>query len=361
MSLPMFEHFPRTIGGYDSNAAQAVLDGLRATIADLEDQFQKADNEVRRLERKLLERQRSRPKFAELGSAFENAIRLAEEQATTLVSDAETETRAQLSEVKSNSVTALEAARLDARNAIANANHEADQIRLRADQEAVHQRQLVASELKEVQVEAQRVDQTAAAVLASAEARIAELRAAANAEITEAMREAKETLREAEARAGRIDAEVATFEKKANADIATILKDGNAYATETRRDADEHTELSYKRADDVHAEATHYVTDTQERAQKALDEARARSEAALAGAEKITLEITERSQDFVANLTRDLEDRLAKARRNLEDISGFLYQIRMLTNGFDLGELSVARNRVASENETVSIAEILED
>jgi hypothetical protein len=33
----------------------------------------------------------------------------------------------------------------------------------------------------------------------------------------------------------------------------------------------------------------------------------------------------------------------------------------MLTNGFDLGDLSVARNRVASDNESVTFAEIVED
>ncbi len=94
-----------------------------------------------------------------------------------------------------------------------------------------------------------------------------------------------------------------------------------------------------------------------------MEEARARSEQALVNAEKITGEITASSQDFVANMTRDLEERLEKARRNLEDISGFLYTIRMLTNGFDLGELSVARTRVSTDraNSTADIAELLED
>jgi hypothetical protein len=65
---------------------------------------------------------------------------------------------------------------------------------------------------------------------------------------------------------------------------------------------------------------------------------------------------------FVENMTRELEARLEKARRNLEDISGFLYTVRSLTNGFDLGELSVARSRVSSDraNSSVAVAELLE-
>jgi hypothetical protein len=93
-----------------------------------------------------------------------------------------------------------------------------------------------------------------------------------------------------------------------------------------------------------------------------LEEARVRSEKALGNAEKITSEITASSQMFVENMTRELEARLDKARRNLEDISGFLYTVRSLTNGFDLGELSVARSRVSSDraNSSVAVAELLE-
>jgi hypothetical protein len=63
-------------------------------------------------------------------------------------------------------------------------------------------------------------------------------------------------------------------------------------------------------------------------------------------------------------MTADLEERLEKARRNLEDISGFLYSVRLLTNGFDLGELNVARSRVSNDrttNNSVTVAELLED
>jgi len=100
----------------------------------------------------------------------------------------------------------------------------------------------------------------------------------------------------------------------------------------------------------------------QARAAKTLEEARSRSEKALVDAEKITGDITESSQAFVENMTRELEGRLDKARRNLDDISGFLYTIRSLTNGFDLGELSVARNRVSTDrvNNSVAVAELLE-
>jgi len=61
--------------------------------------------------------------------------------------------------------------------------------------------------------------------------------------------------------------------------------------------------------------------------------------------------------------TLALEERLDKARRNLDDISGFLYTVRILANGFDLGDLSVARSRVASDraNNTASVAELIED
>jgi len=184
----------------------------------------------------------------------------------------------------------------------------------------------------------------------------------------------EETLRSAEDQARRLrsdaTAEVATIDEEtrllneaAAKEISSILTAAKAYAEQTTREADEHTAESYKRADDVAKETDNYVSSSQSRAAKVLDEARARSEQALAHVEKITGEISASSQDFVANMTRDLEDRVEKARRNLEDISGFLYTIRMLTNGFDLGEVSVARSQMATDrsNTNVSIAELLED
>jgi hypothetical protein len=356
-------NFSRSIGGYDANEVARALEDMHAVLESAEALFRKADNEVRRLERKLQERQTSQPQFSELGAAFESAITLAQEQAATLLSDAQTETAAQVSAAKTASTKRSKAAQLDSRNALAAAADQAEKIRVQSEQDAAQQRQEIKDEFARVANERAQVDSVVAAVLADAESKIADLNARANEEIERDLAAANEELRRATEIGARIDEETRVLEEKAARDIAAILEAAEVYAAQTTTEAQGHTEQSHARASDVALETEKYVAETHARAAKTLDEARARSEHALINAEKITGEITAASHDFVASMTRDLEERLDKARRNLDDISGFLYTVRLLANGFDLGDLNVARSRVTADraNSNANIAELVED
>ncbi len=354
--------FSRTLGGYDATEAARVITELRSAVAAHDSTLAKADAEIRRLERKVRERQTAKPRFAELGVAFESAIVLAEEQASKLITEAQQETRAQLAQATADASSRTKASTLKSKTAVADAKAEAEKIRRAAAQSAEKVRKQITDLQQKVVQERTQVDTLSAAVLADAESQIRALRETANAEIDSAMSAALEELRRAEELAARIDNETRILNEKAAKEISLILGDAEQYGTQTRNEADEHTESSNKRAEAVAAETEKYVSALHARASKTLEEARSRSEQALGNAEKITSEITASSQVFVENMTRDLEERLEKARRNLEDISGFLYTIRSLTNGFDLGELSVARSRVSSDNANnpVAVAELLE-
>lgn len=354
--------FSRSFGGYDAADVARVITQLRAAVTVQERALAKAEAEVRRLERKIHESQATRPKFAELGAAFESAIVLAEEQASKLITEAQQETRAQLEKATADSANRSKTSTMKARSAVANAKAEADDIRRSAKNEATRVRKEIKDQHAAVVQERAQVEKMSAAVLADAESQITTLQEKTNSEIDVAMSAAQEELRRAEELAIRIDNETRILNDTAAKEIAKILRDAEQYATQTTSEADEHTEGSNKRAEDVAVETEKYVSALQARAAKILEEARSRSEKALVDAEKITGDITESSQAFVENMTRELEGRLEKARRNLDDISGFLYTIRSLTNGFDLGELSVARNRVSTDrvNNSVAVAELLE-
>jgi chromosome segregation ATPase len=356
--------FGRTIGGYDAKDAERVIAELQSTISALEASFQKVDAEARRLERKLQERRLSRPQFAKLGPAFESAISLAEEQALTLITDALSETRDQIAHATASAKTRTSESNSQARSGVSAANANAQQIRVRAEQDAARQREQIKVNLATIAQERDQVDKVSAAVLAEAEAKVATLRARMNEELDRDRAAVNEELRIATEQTARINEEIRVLDENAAAEIAAILAEAESYSTQTISEADHHAEQSYKGADEfAMVETDKYLESTRARAAKTLDEARSRAEQALIGAEKITGEITASSQDFVANIARDLEERLEKARRNLDDISGFLYTIRSMTNGFDLGELSVARSRVASDrnDNSVSVAELLED
>jgi chromosome segregation ATPase len=356
-------NFSRSIGGYDAADVARAIAETQEVLKSADALFRKADNEVRRLEQKLHERHTSSTQFSGLGSAFESAIHLAEEQATKLVSDAQTETAAQVAAATAASKDRSKAAQLASRNALAAARQQAEKIRARSEQDAAQQRHAIQEKFARVAEERAQVDRVVAAVLADAESQIAGLRTRVNEEIERDLAAANEELRRATKIGAKIDAETLALEEKASREISAIIEAAEKYAAQTKTEAQAHIEQSHARANDVALETEKYVAETQARAAKALDEARARSEQALMNAEKITGEITAASHDFVASMTRDLEERLDKARRNLDDISGFLYTVRSLANGFDLGDLSVARSRVTSDraNNTASVAELIED
>lgn len=357
-------NFARSIGGYDPADVARVLAQLNAELSAQETQLRKADDEFARLERKLQQLQKAKPKFSELGIAFESAINLAEEQASTLISDAQSETRSLVANANAEAKSRNQAAALAARTAVTKANREAEQIRSRAEQDAARQRQAIKDDIARVAEERAQVDRVVATVLADAESHIVDLRARTNKLVDEDLTAAQAELRRATEISARMDEEARVLSENSAIEIDSILRSAEAYATQTSAEAEEHTTLSAQRAEDVAAETEKYVAQTQERAARILEEARARSEQALVNAEKITGEITASTQEFVANMTADLEERLEKARRNLEDISGFMYSVRLLTNGFDLGELNVARSRVSNDrasNNSVTIAELLED
>jgi chromosome segregation ATPase len=356
-------NFSRSIGGYDVTEVARAIAKTQEVLKSAEALFRKADNEVRRLERKIHERQTSPTQFSGLGTAFESAITLAEEQATTLVSEAQTETAAQVAAATADAKNRSQGAQLESRNALAAARQQAEEIRTRSEQDSAQQRHAIKEKFSRVAEERAQVDRVVAAVLADAESQIARLRARVNEEIERDLSAANEELRRSTEIGAKIDTETLALEEKASREISAIIEAAETYAGQTTTEAQAHTEQSHARANDVALETEKYVAETQARAAKTLDEARARSEHALINAEKITGEITAASHDFVASMTRDLEERLDKARRNLDDISGFLYTVRNLSNGFDLGDLSVARSRVTSDraNNTASVAELIED
>ena len=356
-------NFSRSIGGYDAAEVARALSKAQDVLESAEAAFRKADTEVRRLEGKLRERQTTKPKFAELGAAFESAITLAQDQAATLLSDAQKETKALVARAVADAESRSKAARLKSQEAFDKATAQAAKIRDQAEKDVARQRQAIKDDSARVAEERAQVDRVVAAVLADAESQIANLQARVTAEIEKGLAAANDELARATKLGARLDEETRVLEAKAAKNIDSILRAAEKYAAETTSEADEHTELSHSRADEVATETEKYVTQTQTRAAKTLDEARARSEHALINAEKITGEITAASQDFVANMTRDLEERLEKARRNLDDISGFIYTVKLLTNGFDLGDLNVARSQVSTDraNTKANIAELIED
>mgnify|MGYP000036995333 CR=1 FL=1 len=84
------ENFSLEMRGYKRDEVDRVLAELRAELDHVRDYNYTASSEIEQLkaENETLKKKKATPGYAELGAQFEQTLRLAEEQAKKLVSDA---------------------------------------------------------------------------------------------------------------------------------------------------------------------------------------------------------------------------------------------------------------------------------
>ena len=115
MDVPEFK---RSVRGYDSVEVDAVINDLTNRLSQMESDQAESARLIQRLNRELTEAKRNKPSFAELGSAFEETLRLAEDQSAKMVQDAINESQTLLNQAR-NEVKALrDKAERDARQLV---------------------------------------------------------------------------------------------------------------------------------------------------------------------------------------------------------------------------------------------------
>ena len=116
MDVPEFK---RSVRGYDSVEVDAVINDLNNRLSQMESDQAESARLVQRLNRELTEAKRNKPSFAELGSAFEETLRLAEDQSAKMVQDAINESQTLLNQARNEVKTLRDKADRDARQLLA--------------------------------------------------------------------------------------------------------------------------------------------------------------------------------------------------------------------------------------------------
>ncbi|MEY4396616.1 MAG: hypothetical protein RLZZ40_372, partial [Actinomycetota bacterium] len=192
MDVPEFK---RSVRGYDSVEVDSVINDLTNRLSQMESDQAESARLVQRLNRELTEAKRNKPSFAELGSAFEETLRLAEDQSAKMVQDAINESQTLLNQAR-NEVKALrDKADRDARQLVSDATAKADELRLQVERDVAQERQRIADERAKIETIRSRAERAAATMVSQAEKQIADTRAEAHRNIEELKREANEVIR----------------------------------------------------------------------------------------------------------------------------------------------------------------------
>jgi cell division septum initiation protein DivIVA len=349
----------KVVGGYEQSEINVYLGRLEREIDDRSAQLQELKEEARRTQAQIDLAAKERPSFSELGGAFEEALRMAEDQSAKLVSEALSESTRTIGEASARARALIEAAELKYNSLVNEATSEAQKITLLVEQEVARAKSEIAETLSQLAIERSRVEREAGQLVSDAERTISENAKVAAREMEKEKRDAIEAAREAKEYRTRTEFELRQREEDVRNDIRNLELESDLYAKRIFAEADQHTEDSIESAAEISREAEEYVRAARQRAEEIVREAEAKSVAVREDAESAAERISGESAAFVGEFTDTLERRIASARQQMENMSMLSHNLKLVVNGFDLGEIT-ASNKTSARGETVS-AEIIED
>jgi hypothetical protein len=349
----------KVVGGYEQSEINIYLGRLEREIEDRSTKLQELKEEVRRTQTQIDLAGKERPSFSELGGAFEEALRMAEDQSAKLVSEALTESTRTIAEANARARSLVEAAELKYNAQVNEATSEAQKITLLIEQEVARSKSEVAETLSQLAIERARVEREAGQMVADAERTIGENAKIASREIEKEKRDAIEAAREAKEYRTRTEFELRQREEDVRNDIRNLELESDAYAKRIFAEADQHTEDSIESASEISREAEEYVRTARERAEDIVRDAEEKSIQIREDAESTAARISGESAAFVGEFTDTLERRISLAREQMENMSILSHNLKMVVNGFDLGQISTSA-KTSAIGETVA-AEIVED
>lgn len=330
--------------GLEPEDVDRTLNELNARIADAELRRDEANSTVERLSRELAEAQtalrraNTKPSFSDLGAAFEQTLRVAEEQAGKLLQDATNEVNGVLNSAREDADRILNSSQRQAAKVISEAEKRAEkttedstrnanELLARADAALTEARAALAQAATDVaRIDKKAVDDVAA------------IFEQANAEADQARKEIA-TLRELQTRdQQRIADEIAASRERAQRQSQKLMDESNEYIDSiTAAAATQMAEAQLKEAHlrteaEAHFTRSHNDADAlllsaQETAARLVERAQARADA-------LNIQLQDRKQHILAEAAANL----ARIEEERERIVAFNEELRSLVPDDGLGE-----------------------
>lgn len=337
MGIPEFR---RAVRGYDPDEVGRFVGELQSRIDKLEQDQSEHSRDNQRLSRELQEANeragRSKPSFAELGSAFEETLRLAESQSQKIVQEASAEANDVLANARSESTRMREDTAKESRKTVSEAQRAAEDLRLDSEREAAQLRQQAADEIAKATNTRTRAERAAATMISQAEKQVSEIKAEASRQVEQLKREASELLHAAQERAVATDASIRQQIDEAERARATIHEEADEYAQKAYQQADLHVQNAAKRVVAVGQEADQVLKASQQRADDLTREARGYSERLISETVTRSRGIARDTEDLVNSMVSDAESHMSDLRRQQAMLDEYVQKMRRAASEVDL-------------------------
>ncbi|MFA4840451.1 MAG: cell division initiation protein [Agrococcus sp.] len=309
----------------DLDAAVSRADQAEARMLRLAQQVQTLDDDGDEgpADGDVEEGRQTRVRFSEI-------LRVAEDQASTLVHNASTSAQRLLDDAAAERDRIRRDAQEEAQRVLQEAQHEAELVRRRSETEQTAHRARIEAELGSLGEKVSQADREAQVLLGEAERAAAALRAQATRETDDLKLDADRVVREAKARRVELDAALTRRQDEAQQEFLRLHNQAVAHAERVTQDANEKVASALAHAKHVadqseayeqlsKAQAAQIEASAKARASAMLDEARQRAQA-------IVTAVTGHTKDVL----RDAEDRARGLRWQQQQLNGFMAEVQSL-------------------------------
>ncbi|TQJ29798.1 cell division initiation protein [Microbacterium sp. SLBN-146] len=271
---------------------------------------------------------------------FDEVLRVAEEQASVLLRNASVQGERLLAAASEEILARRRETQADAEAILSQAQHDAQQIRLRIDTELTAHAARLERELAHAEEKIAQAEQEAAAIRSEAEKGAAALRSLVARETSQLRAEAEEAVRELRLRAIEFEESLTRRQDDARQEFLALHNQAVAHADRITQDANdqvahslEHAKRVSAKAEDferlMRAQAHQIEADAQLRARERLDRAKDK-------AQSIIDTVVTHSQAVL----RDAEDRTRQLRWQQQQLTSFMAEVRELIRPEPLADYS---------------------
>ncbi|MCP1428862.1 cell division septum initiation protein DivIVA [Microbacterium foliorum] len=332
---------------------------LEAELLTAKAKAAETEQQVATLTNELVDTPRADGQEAPSREQFEAILRVAEEQANVLIQNAAVQADRLMAAAREEVTTQRADADADVERIISQAQHDADQVRLKIDTEYTAHEATIEREAAHAAEKVHQATQEATAIRTEAEKGAAALRSLVTRETTQLRADAEREVREMNARVLEFEETLTRRQDDAQQEFLVLHNQAVAHAERITTDANEQVAASLEHAQRISGKADDYErlmraqaqtieADAQVRARDTLDRARVKSQ-------KIVDSVT----SHTSSVLRDAEDHARQLRWQQQQLASFMAEVRELIRPDGIFSDEAGKTAASSTAATSGAGEVL--
>jgi len=330
--------FRRVRPGYEPEDVIRAAEELTSSATDAENRKRAVDEQIGQLVEQLSEAQdklrklTAKPTYADLGAAFEQTLRVSEEQAAKMVRDAAAEAH-----------VIRETARAEAEERVRTAREEANRVSVEVESrmeegrvETQRRKTELENQAEGLLVEARTSIETAqrrgAKFISETEIAASDRRARLHQEVEDVKTELDTTRQIAEREQLRIDYDIKIAEDEAERQRLALNEEAVANVQRMSEEASTRVANAVARAGELTAQAEAELSQLRSEADRILRDAREEATRAIAEARRLAENLVNRFEEYSSEAFVDAEARVEWLEEKSKVMDGFAFELRSLSS-----------------------------